>query len=483
MQSTDAISAKAEALVGSDHVLAMDDAHAPRFGRLIGSSVPDAARPEALVQPASVEELQSLVRLAGETGYSLWCTPNRTGNGAMVGNLERPSLLVDLSRMNRIVEFDAESACALLEPGVSFTQLLAYIDDNGLPLWIDCDPNGAHSVCGSICERAYGYTPYGDHLLMQCGMEVLLANGTVTRTGMGALPGNNTWQLFKYNFGPYLDGLFSRSDYAVVSKIGLWLMPAPPAYHPFMVTLPDTAALEAAVELLRPFKIERTVPNTVAISHIDTERAMAAAAGTSQSLDVEVLVGSGALATWNLYGALYGLPDNVAFVWRALADALASIPGAKVFTAADVRDDPAWMIRTKLMRGIPAYDNAAPADDRMWFVASAAMEGTDAKAMLDIVADGLGKTDDAFLAEFALTWRTLFLRVEIPYNVDEFSGKRDVVLVTMKRLTESGYAISHDSPELTRAVGKHQNGGGLSALYDALGQALDPAGTLGTRSG
>jgi hypothetical protein len=43
-----------------------------------------------------------------------------------------------------------------------------------------------------------GYTPYGDHFMMHCGMEVVLPNGEVIRTGMGALPNNNTWQLFPY---------------------------------------------------------------------------------------------------------------------------------------------------------------------------------------------------------------------------------------------------------------------------------------------
>ena len=53
----------------------------------------------------------------------------------------------------------------------------------------------------------------------------------------------------------------------------------------------------------------------------------------------------------------------------------------------------------------------------------------------------------------------------------------------MKRLTEAGYAITHDSPDLTRAVAENQNGRGLAHLYELIGQALDPAGTLGTRAG
>ncbi len=47
---------------------------------------------------------------------------------------------------------------------------------------------------------------------------------------MGALPGAETWQQFKYGYGPYLDGMFSQSNFGVVTKMGVWLMPEPEAY-------------------------------------------------------------------------------------------------------------------------------------------------------------------------------------------------------------------------------------------------------------
>lgn len=59
-------------------------------------------------------------------------------------------------------------------------------------------------------------------------MEVVLPNGEVVRTGMGALPDSentshgsaNTWQLFPYGFGPYHDGIFTQSNYGIVTKMG-----------------------------------------------------------------------------------------------------------------------------------------------------------------------------------------------------------------------------------------------------------------------
>lgn len=73
--------------------------------------------------------------------------------------------------------------------------------------------------------------------MMHSGLEVVLANGELLRTGMGALPapksetngaknihdepGNKCWQLFPYGFGPVNDGLFSQSNLGIVTKLGL----------------------------------------------------------------------------------------------------------------------------------------------------------------------------------------------------------------------------------------------------------------------
>ena len=61
-------------------------------------------------------------------------------------------------------------------------------------------------------------------------MEVVLANGDLVRTGMGAMPAAKTWQQFKTGYGPSFDGMFSQSNFGIVTKMGFWLMPEPEAY-------------------------------------------------------------------------------------------------------------------------------------------------------------------------------------------------------------------------------------------------------------
>ena len=89
-----------------------------------------------------------------------------------------------------------------------------------------------------------GYTPYGDHWMMHCGMDVVLPDGSLWRSGMGGLPNpkadpnappheqepNETYALFNYGFGPYNDGIFSQSSLGIVVRMGIWLMANPGGY-------------------------------------------------------------------------------------------------------------------------------------------------------------------------------------------------------------------------------------------------------------
>jgi 4-cresol dehydrogenase (hydroxylating) len=74
-------------------------------------------------------------------------------------------------------------------------------------------------------------------------MEVVLPNGEIMRTGMGALPGAKSWQDYKYGFGPAVDGLFAQSNFGIVTKMGFWLMPEPEAYQSGVVRVTKRADL------------------------------------------------------------------------------------------------------------------------------------------------------------------------------------------------------------------------------------------------
>lgn len=84
------------------------------------------------------------------------------------------------SRMNKILDVNDRDCTCLLEPGVSYFDLYDYLQNNGFKhLWIDNPDLGGGSVVANALDRGAGYTPYGEHFSMHCGMEVVLPNGEV----------------------------------------------------------------------------------------------------------------------------------------------------------------------------------------------------------------------------------------------------------------------------------------------------------------
>lgn len=222
-----------ENAVGKEWVFTSDedvalyqDAYSPLWGE------PEERVPSAAVAPDTVEQVQQIVRIANRFSIPLYTIS--TGRNLAYGGAApvfSGSVVLDLKRMNRVLEVSEKNAFALVEPGVSYFDLYRYIREKGLKLWIDCPEPGWGSLVGNALDRGAGSTPlpYRDHFDAHCGMEVVLANGEVVRTGMGALPSAQTWQQFKYGVGPFMDGIFSQSNFGIVTKMGFWLYPEPEA--------------------------------------------------------------------------------------------------------------------------------------------------------------------------------------------------------------------------------------------------------------
>src|SRR6202451_3515009 len=215
--------------------------------------------PSAAVAPDGVEQVQKVVKIANQYKIPLWTisTGKNLGYGGSAPLLTG-SVVLDLKRMDRILEVNDKNHYALVEPGVSYFDLYRYIQDKGLKVWIDPADPGWGSLIGNAVDRGGGRTPMRDHFDAVCGMEVVLPSGEVMRTGMGALPGSKTWQQYKYGFGPYVTGIFSQSSLGIVTKMGIWLFPEPEAYLTGTVTVPkrdDLVPLVAGLGYLMNFSI------------------------------------------------------------------------------------------------------------------------------------------------------------------------------------------------------------------------------------
>lgn len=203
----------------------------------------------AAVAPANAEEAQAIVRLANEHRVPLW--PVSRGKNLGYGHgapLIPGTVVLDLGRMNRILEIDEKLAYCVIEPGVGFFQLYDHLKDNGIKLWMSVPGNAWGSVIGNALERGLGYTAYGDHSEQLCGMEVVMPDGDMLRTGFGAMDGGKAWHHYKYGYGPSWDQMFVQSNFGVVTKAGLWLQPEPAMSAKTAVTLPRFEDLGWAID-------------------------------------------------------------------------------------------------------------------------------------------------------------------------------------------------------------------------------------------
>ena len=216
----------------------------------------------AVVTPEKVGDVQEIVRIANEFRVPLW-TFGQGRNYAYGGPAPRVKGSIQLSfrKMNRVLDVDDELAYAVVEPGVRFQDLYDHLREGGYRLWPSIPDLGWGSVVGNTLDSGRGYTRYGDHPSTQCGMEVVLANGELLRTGMGGLSGSKVWHLFRESYGPNHAGLFFQSNFGIVTKMGVWLMRAPEVYVSGWATWRDDELVAGAVDALRELMFDGVITN------------------------------------------------------------------------------------------------------------------------------------------------------------------------------------------------------------------------------
>jgi 4-cresol dehydrogenase (hydroxylating) len=452
--------------------------------------------PSAAVAPDGVEEIRKVLAIANEHGIPLW--PISTGKNLVYGAaapLMPGTVTLDLKRMNRILEVNEDSCYALVEPGVSYFDLYKYIQDRGLKLWLDVASPGWGSVLGNTLERGVGYTPYGDHFQMQCGMEVVLADGDVLRTGMGSMSGSNTWQLFKYGFGPYVDGLFTQSNFGVVTKLGVWLMPEPPGYRSCRITFAHEEDIEQIIEILRPLKIAGLIPNAAVLSTAIYDTAVVSTRaqwydgkGPLPKSVVRKMMDELDGGFWQFAFALYG-PDKVMDAsWEAIRGAFSQIPGSKFFSRQFDKNTPIEGLRDKLQAGIPNMQEFGLANwtgggGLLVFSPISPTTGTDATRQYKMVRDRMAEYGFDYLGGFVVGWREMHHIVMVAYNRKDKEEKRrarELFGVLIDDAAAAGYGEYRTHLAFMDKVARTYdfNDNAMLRFSERLKDSLDPNGIL-----
>ena len=457
----------------------------------ISATFETSQRVPAILRPANVAEVQQCLRIANRFHIPVY--PISSGKNWGYGSRVPPvdgCVLLDLGRLNRILDFNEDLGFITVEPGVTQRQVYEYLKQRNSRLWMDATGSSPDcSLIGNAMERGFGHTPYGDHFAHVCGLQVVLPDGEMIETGSAAFAGSNAADVNRWGVGPSLDGLFSQSNLGVVTRMTVWLMPEPQAFAAFFFRLESPTGLPVLINVLRDLRLREVLRSSVHIGNdykvlagiqqypwTETEGQTPLTPDLMASFRSKLSFGH-----WNASGGLYGTPRQVSEAKALLRKAVAGQAGKLKFLspktlqfakrfAGSFRVLTGWDMRRTvelvepvlgLMRGTPTEQPLAsaywrktspvpvqPNPDRdrcglLWYAPVAAADGQHVARLANIAAGTLLEHGfEPMISLTLLTPRSVHCVISISYDRD-VAGEDEKAMtcyqVLAARCIENGY--------------------------------------------
>lgn len=216
------------------------------LGRLVGKA-------DALVFATSTEEVSGLLKYADANKISV--TPRGAGTN-LVGSTvpQNGGIIIDFSKMNKILEFDADTFTATVESGILLKDFQAFVESKGFFYPPDPGEKSA-SVGGNIATNAGGMraVKYGVTRDYVRGLEVVLADGSVTWVGSKNVKDASGLSLKNLIIG-------SEGTLAVITKCILKIIPKPEYSKSVLVPFAD---LESGISTVQKILFANANPTAV----------------------------------------------------------------------------------------------------------------------------------------------------------------------------------------------------------------------------
>ena len=481
----------------------------------------------AILRPASREQVQACLRIA--TRFQVPVYPRSSGKNWGYGSGVPPQTncaILDLSRMNRILEYHEKLAYVTVEPGVTQRQLYDFLSSQKSNLWMDATGSSPDtSLIGNTMERGFGHTPHGDHFAQSCGLEVVLPTGDVIETGYRRFSHSVTGPLYRWGVGPFLDGLFSQSNFGVVTRMTIWLMPAPAHFEAFLFRCDHQSQLGPVIEALCRLRLAGTIQSAV---HIGNDYKVLS---SLQQYPWDVTQGKTPLlpaqmdairarlqfGAWNGSGGLYGTKSQVAAARREIRLALAGKVAQLRFLddrmlalslkfAKPIKLLSGWDLSKTvallqplygLLKGIPT-DRVMPSvfwrkkppvpahidPDQarcglLWYAPIVPADSGDVDRIRHLTVDTLLAAGfEPMISLTMITGRAIACVISISYDRD-IAGEDERALACYRTLAEKVTALGYNSYRL--GIHSMEEMGSSQSYLDLLAKlksALDPAGIL-----
>ena len=247
----DRIYEKLTEILGADYV---SNTAEERFIYSRDQGVQQPHMPDYVVLPDSSDQVQKIISLANEEKIPI--VP--MGGGLVLSGLTIPlkgGIVLDMKRMNRILEVNEDSHYAVVEAGTSQGMLDAYLKKHHSALKHSLpDAPPVATIAGNIAIHGSGHLSQsegGFHSEMVTGLEVVLGSGELVKLGScSTVPG---W--FSRAPLPDLVGLFLgwNGTTGVITKVGIKLFPRP-KFHDVLIYM--TEDIDLAPDIL--FRIIQT---------------------------------------------------------------------------------------------------------------------------------------------------------------------------------------------------------------------------------
>lgn len=222
-------------------------------------------RVPAVLRPADREQVQACVRIANEYRVPLYPVSNgkNWGYGSQVP-VQDGCVVLHLQRMRRIIDYDERLAYVTVEPGVTVRQVHQFLREHGSVHFVSVVGGPMDtSLIGNTLERGLGMGRYADRFAYVCDFEVVLPTGECVHTGFNRFPHAQAGAVSRWSVGPYFDGIFTQSNFGIVTRMTIWLLPTPSEAVSCLFTLKDDAGLEALIEALYVLKFEGSCPASI----------------------------------------------------------------------------------------------------------------------------------------------------------------------------------------------------------------------------
>lgn len=174
-------------------------------------------------------------------------------------------VVLDLSQLNNIVNWNEDLGCITIQPGVTQQQIVDFLKEQKSQYFLGCTGSSPFSsVLGNVLERGDCSGANADRFANATDFEVVLPTGEIVKTGLSAYSNAKSAGLYKPGLGPSFDGLFSQSNFGVVTEATIWLAPKPP-YQQLFLLQADNSQLPGLIDALYALKIKDIINSNITL--------------------------------------------------------------------------------------------------------------------------------------------------------------------------------------------------------------------------